>query len=249
MSATAFSSGDGAAAGALTLALDASTYAGSVAVLRGASVVAEREVAMRGERAERMMPAVADALAAAGGGIAAVDRVVCGAGPGSFTSLRIAASIAKGVAQGRGVPLLAVSSLTLVVAGAADALLAGRYLVATDAMRGDWYAAMFELTPGGSVVERGAPGIVAGVDALRSLAAREAAVLVGPAWERPGGGPPLAPRAAGVARLLVAGDAAALLPVELASWEPSYGRLAEAQVKWEAAHGRALSPTSASSGG
>ena len=29
--------------------------------------------------------------------------------------------------------------------------------------------------------------------------------------------------------------------VDLARWEPSYGRLAEAQVKWEAAHGRALS--------
>ena len=29
-------------------------------------------------------------------------------------------------------------------------------------------------------------------------------------------------------------------PVDLASWEPAYGRLAEAQVKWEAAHGRPL---------
>ena len=30
-------------------------------------------------------------------------------------------------------------------------------------------------------------------------------------------------------------------PVSLDKWEPAYGRLAEAQVKWEAAHGRALS--------
>jgi len=30
-------------------------------------------------------------------------------------------------------------------------------------------------------------------------------------------------------------------PVPLDTWEPSYGRLAEAQVKWEASHGRALS--------
>jgi tRNA threonylcarbamoyladenosine biosynthesis protein TsaB len=29
-------------------------------------------------------------------------------------------------------------------------------------------------------------------------------------------------------------------PVNLAAWEPIYGRMAEAQVKWEAAHGRAL---------
>ena len=30
-------------------------------------------------------------------------------------------------------------------------------------------------------------------------------------------------------------------PVDLDRWEPAYGRLAEAQVKWEAAHGRPLS--------
>jgi tRNA threonylcarbamoyladenosine biosynthesis protein TsaB len=29
-------------------------------------------------------------------------------------------------------------------------------------------------------------------------------------------------------------------PVDRARWEPAYGRLAEAQVKWEAAHGRPL---------
>ena len=30
------------------------------------------------------------------------------------------------------------------------------------------------------------------------------------------------------------------IAVDLDAWEPSYGRLAEAQVKWEAAHGRPL---------
>jgi tRNA threonylcarbamoyladenosine biosynthesis protein TsaB len=34
--------------------------------------------------------------------------------------------------------------------------------------------------------------------------------------------------------------AAAAGPVDLARWEPRYGRLAEAQVKWEAAQGRPL---------
>ncbi|MFL5605649.1 MAG: hypothetical protein ACJ8AD_04315, partial [Gemmatimonadaceae bacterium] len=33
----------------------------------------------------------------------------------------------------------------------------------------------------------------------------------------------------------------ATAPADLAGWEPAYGRLAEAQVKWEAAHGRPLS--------
>jgi len=47
------------------------------------------------------------------------------------------------------------------------------------------------------------------------------------------------PRARGVARveaLLLARG-----PVDVGRWEPSYGRLAEAQVRWESAHGRPLS--------
>ncbi|OYV67912.1 MAG: hypothetical protein B7Z72_09030, partial [Gemmatimonadetes bacterium 21-71-4] len=46
---------------------------------------------------------------------------------------------------------------------------------------------------------------------------------------------PMAPHARGVARLEGALEAA-----DLAGWEPHYGRLAEAQVKWEAQHGRPL---------
>ena len=107
----------------ITLALEASTYAGSVAVIRDGSVVAERDTAMRGEREERLMPAVADALTAAGVAPNAIDRVVCGAGPGSFTSLRIAAAIAKGLALVAGAPLYPVSSLMLLI-GAGLMLLA-----------------------------------------------------------------------------------------------------------------------------
>ena len=40
--------------------------------------------------------------------------------------------------------------------------------------------------------------------------------------------------------LVVAGAWDALPSLALDAWEPTYGRLAEAQVKWEAAHGRAL---------
>src|SRR5918912_3862706 len=108
----------------LTLALDASTYVGSVAVLRGAELLAEREAAMRGEHEERLLPAVDGALRAAGVVPTSLHRVVCGAGPGSFTSLRIAASIAKGIAVGCGLPLLAVSSLMLAAASIARP---GRY--------------------------------------------------------------------------------------------------------------------------
>jgi tRNA threonylcarbamoyladenosine biosynthesis protein TsaB len=100
----------------ITLALDASTYVGSVCIARGGDVWLARTVAMRDPRSERLMPAVAAALGDAAIGLADVDRIVCGEGPGSFTSLRIAASIAKGLAVAADRPRYAVSSLALMVA-------------------------------------------------------------------------------------------------------------------------------------
>ena len=213
----------------LTLALDASTYAGTVAVLRDGVVVATREALMRGEREERLMPAVLAALADAGAVPRDVKRVVCGAGPGSFTSLRIAAGIAKGIAHGAGVPLFAVSSLTLVVAGAQPALAPGRYVAALDAMRGERYAQHVLVEADGAVRAEGAETL-----ASPEQLAQDGATIVGPLEATS-----TAPHARGVAVLLDALLAAG--PVNLDAWEPSYGRLAEAQVKWEAAHGRPLS--------
>lgn len=214
---------------ALTLAIDASTYTGTVAVLRGSAVLATRETAMRGEREERLMPAVAGALSDAAVEVAMLERVVCGSGPGSFTSLRIAASLAKGIAMVRAVPLLAVSSLALIVAGHEPALHRGRYLATLDAMRGDVFFALVEITASGEVELHGAPTLVPS-SALDDAAARAGATIVGP-----GRGLPAMPHARGVARL-----GGSVAPVALADWEPTYGRLAEAQVKWEAAQGRPL---------
>jgi tRNA threonylcarbamoyladenosine biosynthesis protein TsaB len=223
----------------LTLALDASTYAGTVAVLHGNSVVAEDEAVMRGEMEERLMPGVAATLREAGCAVRDVARVVCGAGPGSFTSLRIAAAIAKGLALGnsaavRDTPLFAVSSLALIVAGHVPPLGPGRYLALLDALRGERYAALFEIEPDGRVreVERPSGGPIAetGIDAA---CARMNARAIGPREALRA-----EPHARGVARLL--GGIVAAGPVALDTWEPEYGRLAEAQRRWEAEHGREL---------
>src|SRR2546421_4302336 len=61
----------------ITLALDASTYAGSVAVLDDARVLAEADAAMKGAHEERLMPAVAGALGRAGIAPARIERIVC----------------------------------------------------------------------------------------------------------------------------------------------------------------------------
>lgn len=214
-----------------TLAIDASTYSGTVALCSEGAVLAERVTAMRGEREERLMPAVAEVLGDAGVPAASLEAIACGAGPGSFTSLRIAASIAKGLATALGLPLLVAPSPLLIVAGAQPPLAPGRYVAVIDAMRGDVFGLSVRVGSDGALVVEDAPWLAPRA-AAESRARDTGAALVGP-----GEVLRITPHARGFATLITAGLAQ---PVDLASWEPDYGRKAEAQVKWEQAHGRPL---------
>jgi tRNA threonylcarbamoyladenosine biosynthesis protein TsaB len=187
---------------------------------------------MRGEREERLMPAIETTLGEAGCALRDVSRVVCGTGPGSFTSLRIAGAIAKGIAMGTGASVFAVSSLALIVAGHRAPLLAGRYLSLLDAMRAERYAALFEVDARGDLRELERLGRIPEAE-VAATCARLGTQAIGPREMLEA-----SPHARGVAPLL--GAIVAAGPVRLDGWEPDYGRLAEAQVKWEAAAGRAL---------
>jgi tRNA threonylcarbamoyladenosine biosynthesis protein TsaB len=217
----------------ITLAVDASTYEGDVALLDGERVLAEQAAAMRGRESEQLMPAVAEVLKLAGVNLGVVERVVCGGGPGSFTSLRIAGGIAKGIASGLCLPLFAAPSLALVVAGADPS--PGRYLGAIDALRGEFYVGLYDVDGDGRIVESEPARIVPAGDVV-AVAAEYSARIVSPTDLQ--GGIRSRPRARGVSRLeeLLATRG----PVDVRGWEPAYGRLAEAQVRWESAHGRPL---------
>ena len=217
----------------ITLVVEASTYAGSVALLEGRALLGERSVAMRGKEHEALMPAVAGLLAECGLAPERITRVVCGAGPGSFTSLRIAGSIAKGIALATGATLVAVSSLALLVASR-EARTPGRYLATADAMRGESYVEEYEIDDRGELRVAGTLSVIP-TSTIDQIAAEVGAIALGPARH----GRELAvPHARGVAYItkLINSTARA----DLARWEPQYGRLAEAQVKWEAEHGRLL---------
>lgn len=217
----------------ITLALDASTYAGSVAILQDGRVVAERELPaasgpVQGTRSEAMMPAIAAAMLEAAIRPADLDRIICGEGPGSFTSLRIAASLAKGFAHALNIPLYSVSSLLLIAAGAP--VNARPVIAAIGAMRGEYFVADFHTTCD-TVTETVAARILED-QALHAYAAERNAILF------IAGTDSVSPKAANVSRVLdyvLQGG-----PVELDSWEPRYGRLAEAQVRWEKASGKPL---------
>ena len=222
---------------ALTLALEGSTYEGSVALLRGDELLAERSLrdddssAPRAGRGERLLPAVSECLEAASIQARDITRIVCGAGPGRFTSLRIAGSVAKGLAAGIAADLFAVSSLLLTVSAARPALPAGEYLSVLDAMRGDWFVSRIVVAGDGSVSEKETPRIHSTAD-LHAISLREPDLrIIGP-----GQNIDAAPHARGVAPILaqiIAGG-----PVDLAAWEPDYGRLPEAQVRKDAGNFR-----------
>ena len=217
----------------ITLVLESSTYHGSTALLKGDVVIGARSVAMRGREHEALMPAVAELFSEAGLTPSGVDRVVCGSGPGSFTSLRISGSIAKGIAMSAGAALVPVSSLALLVASH-EPLRAGRFIAAVDAMRGEQYVQLFDATAEGAVYPVDALKLVATADVDR-MALELEAIPIGPGRHGAELVIPLASAASRITKLI---DGTA--PADLAAWEPGYGRLAEAQVKWEAEHGRPL---------
>ena len=221
-----------------TLALEGATYDGSVALLRGASVIAERALGVedgsvsRAGRGEKLMPAIAACLEEAKVGRSEIARIVCGNGPGSFTSLRVAGSVAKGLASGLSVPLYAVSSLLLTVTGAKPPAPHGEYLSVLDALRGEFYAARVVITP--DEEPHVDPARLISAEELREIASMNSTLrVIGPGQQIDAH-----PHARGVAPLM--GSIVGAGSVDLASWEPEYGRLAEAQVRWEAAHGRPL---------
>lgn len=92
------------------LALDASTEIASVAVMVGEELFSEEQGSQK-THAQLLLPMIDRLLIQAGLQLHQLDGIVFGCGPGSFTGLRIACSIAKGLAYAHNLPLIPVSCL------------------------------------------------------------------------------------------------------------------------------------------
>jgi tRNA threonylcarbamoyladenosine biosynthesis protein TsaB len=130
----------------LILAIDASTSHGGVAIGRNGVTLAEVAISNTARHSELLLPAIEFALHAAGVTRSDLTGIVAGAGPGSFTGVRIAAATARGLAAGLGIPMHAYSSLAALAASAArvDAPVCGMF----DARRGEVYAACYRFPQG-----------------------------------------------------------------------------------------------------
>ncbi|MGV3709977.1 MAG: tRNA (adenosine(37)-N6)-threonylcarbamoyltransferase complex dimerization subunit type 1 TsaB [Gemmatimonas sp.] len=220
------------------LVVEASSSAGSVALIVDNAVVAERSVSMGASREDTVLPAIASVLAEARVSARDIRAVACGAGPGSFTSLRIAAAICKGIAVGNDAHLFAIPSFLLAASGLRSD--PGRYLLHSDALRGERYVAELRILAGDTPMQLG-ERLRATRDELvtRADATGARLVAVGKSSDDIPDVAHVVPHARDA--VLLTHEWAALGPVRVDTWEPEYGRLAEAQVKWEATHGRALS--------
>ncbi|MPS49333.1 tRNA (adenosine(37)-N6)-threonylcarbamoyltransferase complex dimerization subunit type 1 TsaB [Methylobacillus sp.] len=197
------------------LALDTSTEYLSLALLLDGKL-AERELLAGQSHSQRILPLLRELLDETGLSLRDLDGIAFGAGPGSFTGLRIACGVAQGLAFGAGLPVIGVSTL---LALAEDAQGADRVIACLDARMGEVYHAAYEKTATGwqEVIAAGlyAPDMVPDIEgdgwtgtgsgwkayaqALEQRYGRQLAQCIPQAY----------PRAAAIARLALPGFAAA----------------------------------------
>jgi len=120
-------------------AFETSTEWCSVALWRDGELCAVEERAAN-RHGELALPMLQRLLGDARLGAADLEAVAFGAGPGSFTGLRIACGLAQGLAFARGLPVLAISSLEAL----AEECGAPRVVACVDARMGEVYYSALE---------------------------------------------------------------------------------------------------------
>lgn len=214
----------------LTLALDTSTARGSVALGAEEALLGESDFPAEESGSRTALPRIRTLLERAERTPGELGAVALGAGPGSFTGVRIAAALAKGLCAATGARLYAYPSTAVLAVGTG---VDRRVCVLLPARRDVVYAAAYESVrplrtrfgplagPLAEVLDRleepgrwsfAGPAVDARADALREAGGRVLAEA------------PPAPRAAGL--------------LELARTEPDAGRVEDPD-GWEPAYVRA----------
>lgn len=128
----------------LVLALDTATPAVTAGVVLLESdkqqTLAERITLDAKAHGELLTPHFRDAVAESGHTLTDLDAIVCGAGPGPFTGLRVGMVTAAALGHALGCPVYPVTTLDAI---AVDAQTIGPLLVATDARRKEVYWATY----------------------------------------------------------------------------------------------------------
>jgi tRNA threonylcarbamoyladenosine biosynthesis protein TsaB len=127
------------------LAIDTSTERMSLAVCHGGQVW-EHQALAGAQASGLLIPAILALLAQASLPLNALNAIAFGRGPGAFTGLRTACSVAQGLALGAGLPLLPID--TLLCLAESSRLGLNRVLAMLDARMGQVYVAAYERIDG-----------------------------------------------------------------------------------------------------
>lgn len=167
------------------LALDTASGLCSVALSIDGEV-ATRELLTARDHARELLPMVRALLAEADLALGSLDALAFGRGPGSFTGLRIAASVAQGLAFGAGLPVLPVSDLRALalqaLRDAPEGVVPTGVLACLDARMQEVYAAFHPVPQGGlpgDARERVVAPVVLVADLLESAADRRGWLGIG----------------------------------------------------------------------
>lgn len=133
------------------LAIETATESCSAALSIGDLLIERSEIAPR-RHAELILPMIESLLAEAGIRRRDLAGIAVGRGPGAFTGVRLAISVAQGLALGLDLPVVPVSSLAALALDApVDDAGDSAILAVIDARMGEIYAGMFRRDSDGLV--------------------------------------------------------------------------------------------------
>lgn len=130
------------------LGLETSSRRGSVALVDDGRVIASATHEERNAHGEQMLALMETMFSDAGWTRADIDRVAVGAGPGSFTGLRVGLSLGQGIAIGLGLECVGVGSLEAMAAATPASAGSGPRCAVLDALRGELFVAAYDAAGG-----------------------------------------------------------------------------------------------------
>jgi tRNA threonylcarbamoyladenosine biosynthesis protein TsaB len=124
------------------IAIETSSEAASVALLRGDTVISRASSGVR-THSQSVLPMIQELLAEAGITLKDCSAIAFGAGPGSFTGVRTACGVAQGLAFGASLPVVPVVTLDAMALACHQQHGAADVLAVLDARMGEVYWAQY----------------------------------------------------------------------------------------------------------